>query len=387
MKGKNKMKRTLSLILAAVMTSVSVCLSSCNKKISFDTAIELISEIELKKELDCEVLLTVEGVPVSAAAVRYANLAVRQYGGITDNADEETLAAINKEVDDFYRLESAIILLNRKYNLFLTEEEFQTEIVDYIKSGREMHANQYEIILDEYMFQTPYFYAENTVHNYGYGMLYEHLYGVDGVSEKKSEVYSQTLAQLQQNDYIRAKHILVSFPEDIEKDAEGNVVESAKAETLAKANEVLEKVKAGKNFDKLIKKYGEDPGMEAYPHGYYFTKGEMVPAFEESAYSLEIGETSGLVETPYGYHIILKLDMDDDALYTTDMYMENAYNALRNFLVEISADYKIEYADNYQTRVDQMVAEYAARVKAEAQAQAELQAQAEAQAKAEATGK
>ena len=125
------MKRTLSLILAAVMTSVSVCLASCNKKveipegsISFDTAIERISEVEQKKELDSEVLLTVEGVPVSAAAVRYANLAVRQYGGITDNADEETLAAINKEVDDFYRLESAIILLNRKYNLFLTEEEF-----------------------------------------------------------------------------------------------------------------------------------------------------------------------------------------------------------------------------------------------------------------------
>ncbi len=394
--------KKLAIILAAVLAVTSICLASCeelqkltdknnsltennNNKVdldiegnmSFDEALERIIGIETKNDLDNETLLTIEGVPVSAAAVKYANLACRQSFGVIDDADEATLEEINKQIDEFYRLNAAIIKLNKEYNIPVTAEEYNEQVVSYIEQGKAMYGDQYEMIVNDYMFQTPYFVAENSLLNVGYVHLFDYFFGANGVSDKKQEIYDESLAQLKENDYICAKHILIAFPEDAETDENGNVTEAAKAETLAKANEVLAKVDAGEDFDALIAQYGEDPGMVAQPDGYVFTKGAMVPEFEEAAYALEIGETSGLVETTYGYHIILKLDLESDALYNSDIYLNNAYISLREMLLETSSKYEIEYADNYQARVDEFIAAY---VQQEAQAQAEYEAQMQAEA-------
>lgn len=386
MKGKKKMKK-IALILAVVITVLSVCLVSCDKKqevpegsISITDALAKIGETETKSDLDKEVLVTIEGVPISAAAVKYANVACRQYRGVTDNVDEETLASINQEIDEFYLLNTAILKLGEKYNLSVTEEYFNENVVSYIDYIKQMYGEQFETILSDYYKQTPLFFAENMVYNLGYETLYNYLLGPDGVSEKKQEVYDSTIAQMKENDYVRAKHILISFPDDIEKDENGNVVESAKAETLARANEVLDKVNAGEDFDELIKTYGEDPGTESNPDGYFFTKGEMVEAFEKTTYALNEGEVSGLVETPFGYHIIKKLSIEDPAVANSEIYQNVAYDTLRALLIDVSKDYKFEYADNYEQRVNEFVAEYAAEVEAEAKAQAEAQAQAQAEA-------
>ncbi len=396
------MKKT-AIILAAVLAACAVCFTACTEKgkdeitgndnlnentdigvnvdetatMSFDEALEKLATIETKGELDNETLLTVEGVPMSAAATRYANLASRQYG----SGDEETIL---KEIDEFYRLNSAIVLLAREFNLRIPEADFEQNLTSQISTLRSMYGEQYETIVYTYTLQSPYFYAENILLNMGFEKLLDYYYGENGVSEDKQQIFDESLVQLKENDYIQAKHILIAFPEDAEKDEEGNVTEAAKAETLAKANEVLEKVKAGEDFDALIAEYGEDPGMEAQPEGYLFTKGAMVPEFEEAAYALEIGETSDLVETTYGYHIILKLDVNNKSVYTSEPYLNSAYAALREELVEYSSDYTVEYAENYEARVDEFIAEYEAEMQAQAQAQADYEAAQQAQTEAEA---
>ena len=52
----------------------------------------------------------------------------------------------------------------------------------------------------------------------------------------------------------------------------------------------------------------EDTGLADNPNGYAFTSGKMVEEFETATRALEPGQISDIVESSYGYHIILRLD-------------------------------------------------------------------------------
>lgn len=82
-------------------------------------------------------------------------------------------------------------------------------------------------------------------------------------------------------------------------------------EKKTKAQEVLDRAKAGEDFAKLANEFSEDPGNKGAkdePQGGLYkdvTKGRMVKPFEDAALALEPGQVSPeLVETDFGYHII-----------------------------------------------------------------------------------
>jgi peptidyl-prolyl cis-trans isomerase D len=77
------------------------------------------------------------------------------------------------------------------------------------------------------------------------------------------------------------------------------------AEIKKKAEKVLEQVKHGGDFAKLAKEYSEDPGSKNKGGDLgWILKGQTVPAFQKVAFSLPVGQVSGLVKTQYGFHII-----------------------------------------------------------------------------------
>ncbi|OGH69407.1 MAG: hypothetical protein A2754_02695 [Candidatus Magasanikbacteria bacterium RIFCSPHIGHO2_01_FULL_47_8] len=85
--------------------------------------------------------------------------------------------------------------------------------------------------------------------------------------------------------------------------------QARQAEVLARAQDILNQVKNGGNFEELAKKYGEDGTAESGGDLGWFGKGEMVPQFEAAAFALKKGELSQtLVETPYGYHVLKVVD-------------------------------------------------------------------------------
>lgn len=92
----------------------------------------------------------------------------------------------------------------------------------------------------------------------------------------------------------RASHILI-----LTKDTD-------KAKAKAKAEEVLAELqKSPAKFAELAKKYSEDPGSAQKGGDLgYFGRGMMVKPFEEEVFKQKEGETSGLVESEFGYHII-----------------------------------------------------------------------------------
>ena len=75
-----------------------------------------------------------------------------------------------------------------------------------------------------------------------------------------------------------------------------------------------------------MNEYSEDTGLESNPDGYTTTVGQMVPAFEETALSLEFGEISDVVESSYGYHIILRGEVEDLDSYA-DQYRQSLLDA------------------------------------------------------------
>ncbi len=125
--------------------------------------------------------------------------------------------------------------------------------------------------------------------------------------------------------YFRAKHILIST---LDEATGAPLAEDKLKEKKAQAEAILGKANRG-NFDALMAEHSEDPGSESNPDGYVFTEGEMVQEFEDAVKSLKIGDISGIVETSYGYHIILRLELPTDQADT------NYQNALSSIQSEI----------------------------------------------------
>ncbi len=81
--------------------------------------------------------------------------------------------------------------------------------------------------------------------------------------------------------------------------------DSARQAALEKARDILTQIQHGADFAELARHYSQDPGSA--PQGGelgWFRPGQMMPAFERAAYALRPGQVSGIVETPFGFHII-----------------------------------------------------------------------------------
>ncbi|MEC4675583.1 MAG: peptidylprolyl isomerase [Nitrospirota bacterium] len=103
------------------------------------------------------------------------------------------------------------------------------------------------------------------------------------------DFYEKNKGEFTTISQIRARHILVK--------------------TIDEAEKVLARLKKGEKFEDLAKAVSIDKASAAKGGDLgYFSKGEMVPEFENAAMGLEIGEISRPVKTPFGYHIIKAID-------------------------------------------------------------------------------
>ena len=76
-------------------------------------------------------------------------------------------------------------------------------------------------------------------------------------------------------------------------------------EALAKAKDIRAKIVAGGDFAELAKAESDDAGSGANGGSLGdFTRGRMVPPFDEAAFTLKVNEVSEPVKTQFGYHII-----------------------------------------------------------------------------------
>jgi peptidyl-prolyl cis-trans isomerase D len=128
--------------------------------------------------------------------------------------------------------------------------------------------------------------------------------------------YDQHRDEYRVPEQVNVRHILIKTPLP---GTDGKVDQKGVDAARAKAEDILKQLKAGGNFADLAKKYSEDTASAKDGGSLgWIQRGRTVPEFEKVAFSLPKGQTSDLVQSSYGFHIIQVEDKQDAHVKTLD---------------------------------------------------------------------
>ena len=184
-----------------------------------------------------------------------------------------------------------------------------------------------------------------------YAKLQDRYFGVDSDSYPTD---AEVMAWLDEGGYFRVKHILLMT---MDQDTREPLDEETVAQKKATADDLLAQLRAAEDpislFDTLMQENSEDGGLVANPNGYIFNaQDSLVGGFREATLALDVGDISDVVETDYGYHIMLRLPIDpadyrDEVI--TDGMQAKADQWLEELGVEKTADFdKLDPADIWE---------------------------------------
>jgi peptidyl-prolyl cis-trans isomerase C len=112
-----------------------------------------------------------------------------------------------------------------------------------------------------------------------------------------TDFYVKNPDKFQEPEAVRASHIMIRTPDATD--------EAQKKKAKDEATAVLAEIRKGGDFAALAKQHSQDAGSAANGGDLGFVpRGQTSPVFEQAAFSLKPGQMSGVVETPFGYHII-----------------------------------------------------------------------------------
>ena len=114
--------------------------------------------------------------------------------------------------------------------------------------------------------------------------------------------YNQNQYRFETPERVMASHILFMT---MNPDTQEALPDAQIADAEKRANEVLEKVRAGEDFTKLASEHSEDPGTKDKGGDLgWLTRGQTVAGFETAVFGLQPGDITDVVKTEYGFHII-----------------------------------------------------------------------------------
>jgi peptidyl-prolyl cis-trans isomerase D len=139
---------------------------------------------------------------------------------------------------------------------------------------------------------------------------------VQVTSDDLRTYYDQHRDQYRMPEQVKVSHILIKTPLP---GPDGKVDEKGVAEARHRAEDLLQQLKSGAKLEDLAKKYSEDTGSAKQGGSLgWIGKGQTVPEFEKTAFSLSKGQMSDLVKSSYGFHIIRVEDKQEAHVRTLD---------------------------------------------------------------------
>ena len=117
--------------------------------------------------------------------------------------------------------------------------------------------------------------------------------------QEARDFYQKNPDKFQEPESVRASHILIPTQ---------NADEATKKQIRVQVEAVLKMAKNGTDFGQLVREYSKDSSAGQGGDLGFFPRGQMVPPFEQAAFTLKVGEISGIVESQFGFHIIKVTD-------------------------------------------------------------------------------
>ena len=157
------------------------------------------------------------------------------------------------------------------------------------------------------------------------------------------EFYDKNPDQFKRGESVRASHVLIRVSDQAS--------DEEKKKARARIDAVLKRAQAGEDFATLAREHSQDGSAGNGGDLGYFTKGQMVPPFDEAAFSLKPNEISGVVTTQFGYHVIKVVDRKPGGIVPLEEIADNLKRMLTErkrqetaqaFIAQIKQKSKIE---------------------------------------------
>lgn len=227
-----------------------------------------------------KVVATVDDVKITNIDIKTTSM-LNSPGGI--NADS-IQSAFNFEIDN------AVILNEAEKSGFGLNDELKAFAAEQIAQFKDYYGDEADSVLASYNLTSEKYLSmmeTNLVADNFYKQIRKSkTFSDDEVKAKYDEISDSFIE-------VTAKHILVKTDDKSEDEAKKQI------------EQIKKELKSVEMFDELMAKYSEDTGSKDDIDGMTFGKGQMVPEFENAAFTQEIGIIGDPVKTNYGYHIVL----------------------------------------------------------------------------------
>lgn len=310
--------RILSLILCVITLSLSFV--GCSSKIK-------------SSEEDSRIVGRIGDNEIRYEEVRYLTMAVKdrleaKYGD--DIYNELKLDVYEEMLKDEVLLQLceiyAIVELCKTEKILISDRQTKKEVKEYVKEAKQTLGSKesYEEYLTE-SYMTDYVFRLNS------GILscqyryYEKLF-----ADMEREAYDAVLAQ---EGFIHTMSIFI-------KNDKGESVE----DNRRAAEYVREQIGLGKDISEFIgTKYNQDMSSCEY----YFIKGYFDENYENAAFALEIGETSGVVECEDGFYLIKRLELKTEDIQDNfeDLVIQYVTVEMNKRMKEVESSLSVELND------------------------------------------
>ena len=131
--------------------------------------------------------------------------------------------------------------------------------------------------------------------------------GPEPVAQGSEVVSGDILAREPVANVAKVKHILISW-KDIESASDDRAKKRTKADAEALIHSLMTQLKAGADFDMLMKQHSEDPGSASSARAYDVSPdAQLVIEFKQLSLRLNVNEV-GVVQSDFGFHIIKRVE-------------------------------------------------------------------------------